>query len=215
MSTEVDPQLVYVIGVDGTGKSTLINQIVSTREGYTFMEATSTDAAREFKNQNFEMLIDATFINQREALFADIAQDFENQFHQMHANRQSVVTTGGALVTRLSHQVMRTIVGDSSSTYEDVLSEWVRDESLVRPTAFIHLHAPIQVLLARIATRHTAGDITENRWGFNSPHFLNHYQEAWHHTRGFLESIGVRCVSIDTSTHDKTAMSQAALDILP
>ncbi len=205
------PDLVYVIGVDGTGKSTLIDGLAATYPHLTTVEATATEEAKRFKAAHYLTPITDDFITTREQLFLGVARRLEESFRQSAAKGEAIVTTGSKLVTSLSHAAMRQLIGAPAKSTEEVVETWAGDETVRRPTGFVHMHAPMEVILSRIQDRLIAGDEKENRHGFNSPDYLEAYQGVWGEAVPLLAELGTRCVSVDTSVSDKVmAVEQAA-----
>jgi thymidylate kinase len=120
----------------------------------------------------------------------------------MNQNIGNVVTTDASLVTRLSHNAMRGIIGAKSLNDEEIINEWQNDEKLVNaasPDIIVFTYAPFTVIRNRISERQQAGRFEEKFWGFNSPYFLESYQERWHAMIQKLSDAAFTCLSIDTT----------------
>lgn len=188
-----------VVGCDASGKSTLLDT-VHRSYGDVVIESTSTDESRAFKRASLNRLVDMDFIDEREQLYMGLAKA-SLQF--VHSNEiEDFVSTDGALVTRLSHAVMRRCIGGASLAPDAIVADWLNDEaeSGVRLPDIIALtHAPFSTIVDRISQRQQSGQKDEKFWGFNSPLFLNHYQEAWKSTLSALARAGFTCLAFDTT----------------
>lgn len=193
--------LVIVAGVDGSGKSTFLEQLAAS-QGYIVLEPTSTEEARRFKAETIDTLVDGNFIATREEMYLRLNDMFSETIQVELELTNRVATTGGRIVTQLSHAVMRAIVENAPKTtnfVDDMVDTWLEHGPRV-PDALIVVHAPTDVILGRIGLRQDNGDSTEKFWGFNSPFFLHHYQESW---LKFAEAVqsrnGLPCLTLDTN----------------
>ncbi|CAN5181037.1 hypothetical protein BH09PAT3_BH09PAT3_5840 [soil metagenome] len=195
----IAPELSLVVGIDGSGKSTFL-QMLETNMGAVIMEPTSSPEARAFKASNLETPVDTTFINERERIYLNLNQEFDTRLEDAIESGQRVATTGSRLVTLLSHELMRTVITDKPRTsLPDLIGTWAGDASL-KPEALAFVHAPAEVIRARITARQMAGDTSEFFWGFNAPHFLWRYQDAWHEAVDTItKESDINCLKLDSS----------------
>jgi single stranded DNA-binding protein len=114
-------------------------------------------------------------------------------------------TTGNALVTHVSHEVMRQTIA-SKADYAGKALLWLEASSDSKPDGIILIHAPMEVIMKRIQGRQEKGDTSEKFWGFNAPLFLHAYQEAWKRTLSILETHGIPILSMDSSVLSPTRM---------
>lgn len=187
-----------VIGCDASGKSTLMAG-VHERFGDNVIESSKTTGALAFKMANLDRPIDEEFINEREAFYLKIEHQDAADLSTDNAN---TITANSSLVTRFSHNIMRRCLGLHSYTDQDIIRLWEREEASVnlQPPAIIALtHAPIDVIKQRIIARQRAKRKDEKFWGFNSPFFLEQYQQGWLRVLPALGATGTRCIQLDTS----------------
>ena len=195
-----------VVGCDASGKFTLLNTIHQSY-GDIVIESTSTDESRAFKHASLNRLVDADFISERERLYMGLAKA-SLEFVRTNAI-EDFVSTDGALVTRLSHAVMHRSIGGDSFTPDDIVADWLSDEAesgVQLPDIVALTHAPFPAIVDRISIRQRGGQKDEKFWGFNSPFFLNHYQEAWKSTLPALARAGFTCLAFDTTLHTPAEM---------
>lgn len=187
-----------VLGCDASGKSSMMEGI-SGMYGDVAIEATSTPKSRQFKVDNLSTLVDEGFIAARESLYLELGQAVMNEFKD---SSQDVLTTSATLVTRVSHDVMRRCVSLPGVSDKEIITTWLNDEAradATMPDIIVHTHAPFEVIHGRISDRQQQGKKEEKFWGFNSPFFLDAYQQRWHKVVAHLSAAGMRCLSIDTS----------------
>lgn len=185
-----------VVGCDASGKSTLLAGIHQ-RYGDTIRESTRSEAGLAFKRANIDRHIDGSFIAEREAFYLDI----ERQERDIGRNYSDIATTNATLVTRLSHDVMRRCIGLAGYDDEEIISRWFDDEEgagTPRPDIIACTYAPFATIRARIVERQQAGMQGERFWGFNSPFFLERYQERWRRIMPALAERGIRYATFDT-----------------
>ncbi len=89
----------------------------------------------------------------------------------------NVITSGSVLVTKLSHAVMRRVIGNQGLDVNNIVDRWVNSAELL-PDRLVFVYALEQTIRDRIASRQLEGRTEERFWGFNSPFFLTQYQEA-------------------------------------
>lgn len=189
-----------VVGCDASGKSSLVEGI-SGRYGDIAFEATSTDESRRFKHDNLDTLIDDELVNEREDLYMRLSRTVLGRL-AMSSTADSYIGTDSTLVTRLSHNVMRRCIGGKAIEYDKLVEQWVKDEAefgLAPPNIVAITYAPFDLIRSRIQARYDNGDKDEKFWGFNSPFFLEKYQNAWLEVREYLPQAGISCISFDTS----------------
>lgn len=186
------------VGCDASGKSTFINNVAELY-GDLALESTSTEQSRAFKAANLDSLVDERFVNEREQLYLDLTNDV---LLNNKSNETNYIGTDASLVTRISHDVMRRCIGAKGLENTQLIETWKLDEEAIgiqSPDVIAFTHAPIEILMKRIKSRQQRGDKTEKFWGFNSPFFLNAYQERWHTVMSDLAKTGLLCITIDTS----------------
>lgn len=185
-----------VIGCDASGKSTLLAGIHQ-QYGDIVRESTHSAEALAFKQANANRYIDADFIAEREAFYLQI----EQQERDATKYTTDIATTNATLVTRVSHDVMRRCIGGEGLGDSEIIARWIEDEQgsdIAKPDIIAYTHASFETIYARIIERQNAGMREERFWGFNSPLFLEAYQERWRTLILPLAQLGFRCVSIDT-----------------
>ncbi len=164
------------------------------------IETTSTDEARKFKTDNLSTLIDSDFINKREALYLKLATQ---ALGNADALEHSVVTTSSDLVTLVSHDTMRSLIGSTPHSDTEIIEQWLaRNQKLQTKSTdiIVHTFSDFTSIHNRILERQNSGDSNEKFWGFNSPFFLNLYQERWKSITSHLSQYAIDLVSINTST---------------
>ncbi|HIA91689.1 TPA: hypothetical protein EYO12_01055 [Candidatus Saccharibacteria bacterium] len=194
---EKSPDRLLVLGVDGSGKSTWLGALATI--GYEILEPTSSSRAREFRKRTATQVLDAEMIAEREDIYIDLNSDFKNLAEAKYSEGRKIATSGGELVTRVSHAVMRqTITSELSHRHHlDVAHKWIEAADQL-PDSINLVHAPFSVISQRIAERQKT-DTFENFWGFNSLVFLERYQRAWHEIISILEiETDVSCTKFDT-----------------
>jgi len=203
--------LILVGGVDGVGKSTLIKHLEST-EGLNLVgsEPTSTPESQVFKINNLDTVVSTEFVHEREGFYLDLQSLTDQDIDEKMSKGFNVVTSGNCLTTYISHTAMRGVLGMEYSP-DDILSRYNSGEHLT-PDSLIVLHAPLSVMRDRIGDRLAAGDKSEKPWGFNSPFFLERYQEAWMAVADVLRTdLDWPVLSYDTST---TRPNEIVIDYL-
>lgn len=198
-----------MLGVDGSGKSTFLRGL-KTRFNYEVLEPTSTPEARALKVANLKMPIDGDLIDQRERVFLELNHQFDRVLSQDHAGERAIATTGSALVTLVSHGLMRVIIGEKNEgEVSESVERWV-NTGAQRPDRVVLVHAQDSVIRQRILERQQAGNQSEHFWGFNSPYFLSRYQETLHHVVDLLGCrVAADCLKLDSSTQTPLAMIDA------
>lgn len=184
-----------VIGCDGSGKSSFVEGI-NYEFGDFVLESTLSDEAKNFKSANLRAPVNEGFIDARENLFLGLSQKAMVEISSKKI--ENVVTTSSSLVTRVSHSVMRKIICVEADSDEAIIQKWLEEEAEL-PDIVVLTFAPAEVILDRIAERQERGDRGEAFWGFNSPFFLNSYQERWKKVTSHLANLSLACVEINTS----------------
>lgn len=196
-----------VVGCDASGKSTMLEGVVREHDDH-LIESTATPVSRKFKLDHLSTLVDVDFIAAREALYLGLTN---NTLSDDKLRDRSFVGTDASLVTRLSHDVMRGCIGMKQMANQEIIETWHEDESdlgIELPNIIVFTHAPFGSIRNRIRSRQKAGRHEEKFWGFNSPFFLESYQNRWKEMVHDLAITGFCCVEIDTSVHSpETAMS--------
>ena len=179
--------LILVSGVDGSGKTTLINNLEnSERLNLVGQEPTHTPLSRQFKLRHLSTAVTHEFISQRENFYLGL-QGETDEILQGHLDQGvNVATSGNTLTTYVSHTAMRGVLGVDFSP-RDILNRY-NEEQTLRPDFLVVLHAPIEVIEGRVRNRFANGDKSEKVWGFNSPFFFERYQEAWMSTAALLSA---------------------------
>lgn len=185
-----------VVGVDASGKSTFL-KLLSDYGGFHTIEPTATPEVRAFKQETLNTPVTLELINRREALFIELNKMFAE--HVVTSGLDHYATTGSALVTLISHSLMRKVFGHDHLTGATLLDAWGATDDIT-PSEIIMIHAPGDVILSRIKARQEAGAIIEQFWGFNSPHFLIHYQaEMKSFLPGISEALQIPYLALDSS----------------
>ena len=201
------PQHVLCVGIDASGKSTLLDGL-SSSFGYDIVEPTSSPEARGFKSRTIDTAVDASIIDEREQIYLRLNDLFAVSIEACMEEDARIASTGSHLVTRLSHMVMKRTIGENVSRHgeKEVLLDWV-DSSRVQPEAITLTHAPFEVIRGRILSRQAEGDVLERFWGFNSMLFLENYQDAWHVVLDEIsQETDIDSFSFDTSEDTPTQM---------
>ncbi len=186
-----------VVGCDASGKSTLVRRLCS--QGSTPIESSRSPAALAFKAAHARQPIDAPFIDQREAFYLQLEAEEQPKTLSFTGD---IVTTNATLVTRLSHAVMRTCIALPSLNNVDIISRWQNDErsfGTPLPDRIMLTRAEPDLIRERMLARQDTGAVGEDFWGFNSPFFLERYQERWEDILPNLVALGIDCSEIDTS----------------
>lgn len=189
--------MALVVGVDGSGKSAFLAN-VEDRYGAEIVEPTSSPEIKAFKSKIEGQPITPALIAEREDLFLEHNTNFVECLTRSESS--FIATTGNSLVTLISHGLMRSIVSGYSaeSVVSDSIDRWRETKQQV-PDELILLKAPFHVILQRIRERQNQGQREEAFWGFNSPHFLTHYQSLWDRlTTAGTESLGMPALSLDS-----------------
>ena len=197
------PPHLLVLGVDGSGKSTFLQGVRS--YGYEILEPTGTPESRAFKAAHIDTPVDEDFISQRQELFLALNEQFGQTVTERLRSYGKLATTGNALVTHVSHEVMRQTI-TSKADYAGKALLWLEASSDSKPDGIILIHAPMEVIMKRIQGRQEKGDTSEKFWGFNAPLFLHAYQEAWKRTLSILETHAIPILSMDSSVLSPTRM---------
>lgn len=193
-----------ILGRDASGKSTLLNGIQE-KYGDSLTEAATTKPVRSFKRRHLETVVDLGFVDARERLYLGLCLSRSSLKARSEALlRGNVTTTSDSLVTRVSHQVMRSIVSEHESfSAERAVDQWQDDiirTSSRAPDLIAMTYVPCEVANSRMRERQEAGMVEERFWGFNSPFFLERYQTALVDTLRCIGSEGLATtVCIDTS----------------
>lgn len=99
---------------------------------------------------------------------------------------------------------MRNIINKKGESIDENVDRWIKSEEFIKPDEIVYLHAPNEVIIDRIKKRQQKGHDEEKFWGFNSPHFLDFYQETWHTIIDkFSKEAIVNCIKIDTSIYSR------------
>ena len=187
-----------VLGCDASGKSTLLNSIQK-NYGDHLVESTSTPESRAFKLASLDTPVDEEYIGRRETLYLKLSRDI---LSRASSSGVSYVSTDATLVTRVSHDVMRRAISLPGRNNIDLVRAWQSDEqelSIGAPDIIAFMHAPFGVIKQRISARQQNGQPEEKFWGFNSPFFLEAYQERWLDMTADLGRLGFRCLTLDSS----------------
>lgn len=187
-----------VVGCDASGKSTLLDSVRATY-GDTFAESTRSEEASRFRNANFKRVIDGEFISQRENLYLKLSQLALINERGLPGN---IITSDSSLVTRLSHSTMRQVICEPYLNNSSVIKAWQEDQKRAgseTPDIFALTHADSLVITERMRKRQIT-DNHEQFWGFNSPLFLEVYQERWRQVITELSNASLTCISLNTGT---------------
>ena len=184
-----------VVGVDGSGKSTFLNGL--SQRGFETVEPSSSIESRDFKANNVNTFVDLPFIDEREQLFAGMNNVFDELVANKKNNGIKVATTGSHLVTVISHNVMRLIVGHRVEM-NNIVQQCASSQATLKPDEVVMIHAPYNIIRERISDRQKAGDENERFWGFNSPWYLDRYQETWYKFTDTLKILGLSMITLDS-----------------
>ncbi len=191
--------LILVGGVDGVGKTTILNTLRDNYRSLVISEPTGTPESKQFKNRNLETLITDEFIDEREIFYKTLQGYIDINLRSHLDQGGTVATSGSRLVTLVSHNAMRRILGqevDQSYSFKIFSSA----EDSLDIDALVLLCAPIETIANRLHRRLDNGDISEKIWGFNSLYFLEHYQNAWVNTAKYIqETTHLPVLTFDTS----------------
>lgn len=190
-----------MVGCDASGKTTMLHKI-SESYGDIAIESTKSAEAIEFKRANFNRIIDMTFVDERESLYLSLGQKVMRQTKQMEMDSKSTVSSDATLVTRLSHGIMRTLIGNRAYSNEAVITLWREDEEkqgITMPDIILLTSPPFEVIKERIIERQKSGQKYEAFEGFNSLEFLKAYYDGWLSLLPTINQIGASSIIIDTS----------------
>jgi thymidylate kinase len=202
-------KLTLVIGVDGSGKTALLNSIAQ-QECTIALEPTNAPEARAVKLRTLCDSMDDELIDEHEGVFMKLNKEFDRITLDHQEAGYNVATSGSVLITLVAHSLMRNIIGNQRKTVDNVVETWLLSEELIKPDEIVFLHAPDDVIYQRIRKRQLKGRGDERFWGFNSPFFLSRYQNTWHSVIGKLaKETTVKCVCLDTSKYSREATTEA------
>ncbi len=191
--------LILVSGVDGVGKTTTLNALRDIHESIVISEPTGTPESKLFKNRHLNTLISEEFIDVREKFYKSLQADTDVGLSEHLSQGRTIATTGSRLVTLVSHNAMRRIIGhevDHSYPFD----EFSNAVDCIGVNALILLCAPMTTIASRLRKRFDDGDKSEKIWGFNSLYFLEHYQNAWVNTANYVqETTKLPVLTFDTS----------------
>lgn len=197
-----------VIGVDGSGKSTFLNGLEQ-HYGFEIAEPTSTPEARAFKARSTDLDVTPELVDEREQIYLALNSIFAWKIKERLDSGIDMAVTGNALVTRVSHALMRTIISGQDNEVSRSITSWVDDIDSHMPDQVVLIHAPDTVIRERIMERQEGGDATEKFWGFNAPYFLSRYQETWHSVLNqLIGASDIDCLALDSSALTPDAMLQ-------
>ena len=186
-----------VVGCDASGKSTLLSDVAKNYNDIV-VESTSTDESRKFKRANLDKPITEDFIEQRKKMYLSLTSDL---LSDKEIWNKDFIGTDATLVTRLSHDVMRRCIGLEGNSNANIIDDWQKDEDAIDatlPDIIVFTKAPFETIRNRISLRQQSGLTEEKFWGFNSPFFLNSYQERWKTVISDLGAAGFSCLELDT-----------------
>lgn len=196
-------ELTVVLGIDGSGKSNLLRDFEQ-KLGYSVLEPSADSAARQFKTDHLQTPLHDALIDERELLYAGLNKVFDKQIGR-RLQRGNVATSGSTLVTAMSHAVMRSVIGGPDYDTDAIVEQWSTTPG-PKPDNIVLVHAPMEVIQARIAKRQQQGDQTEVFWSYNAPFYLNQMQQGLGALANSLETIvGYDVERIDTSIIPKGA----------
>lgn len=171
-----DHKLLLILGVDGSGKTTLAHALAA-HTGAVVHEATTGPHSKGLKKLHHRREIDANMVHMREYMYASLTDVLQREV-ESHLKDTNIITTGSILVTRLANYTMRRVIAEpNKKSLSEIVDEWLssRDRS---PDEIIYLHAPMDVIIGRILERLRAGDIHELPVAYNSPFYLNEYNKV-------------------------------------
>lgn len=192
--------LLLTLGIDGSGKSTFLSGLQNQLGTLTYEQTTSSEA-RRFKEKHLGARITTAFIREREDMFLRLNGELEAGIQEEVDNGRKVATSGGKLITLVSHQLMRVMIGEGHPrSIEQTVTEWLDDEESLKPDRIALIHAPDFIIKERIIGRQQAGDKTEAFIGFNALSFLRRYQDTWHETVDILDDVSeIPHIKLDSS----------------
>lgn len=185
-----------VLGCDASGKSSFLSG-VSNKFDIQAIEATSSPEAKAFKLDTLDTPIYERLIEQRENTYLRLSEFAISS----EARGCDIITTSSTLVTRISHNVMRSVIGLTSLPNKTIINKWIdKEEIFSLPDALVLVHAPIDVIVSRISNRQKSGNKSEKFWGFNSIMFLSQYQECLKDIAELIPGfLAIPTLTIDTS----------------
>lgn len=203
-------ELLLVLGIDASGKSTFLNEL-SRSSDFMQLQQTTDPAIQAFKAQSVNALVDNTFVNRRESLFQENNVVFMRHVMELLISGKKIVLDGHPIVTAISHSVMRSIVTAEPIDVRAIVETTAQSSEHIDPNLVVVTYAPADIIRDRIRLRQTY-DSTERFWGFNSPYFLNQYQDSLLETVDVLREAGMEAMVFDTSRVRPEDMVSAVLD---
>ena len=166
-----------VLGIDASGKTTFLHNLPSSL-GFTIFEPAESKTAQKFREDTFRLDITPELIEKRRNMFLELNIEYEKNILSDINFGKRVATSGGSLVTNISHDVMFNYVNGTPQDVDVAVKNWLNDKTLAKPGTVIFLHADESIIKERNDIR-AAQDILETQIGFYSPESLSLYQKAW------------------------------------
>lgn len=189
--------LTLVLGTDGSGKSTFLNELQKRRD-FSILEPTSTKEAQAFKRNSKNSFVDEALVDCREEIYMKLNFEFDRLIKSKLESGNKIATTGNSIVTLVSHALMRSIVACKEKNVHMLVERWLEIDH-ARPNKLILVHASDQIIRERILDRQQRGDLAERFWGFNSLHFLSLYQDVLHQTiEKISEATSIKGIKLDS-----------------
>jgi thymidylate kinase len=177
-----DNSLVLFLGADGCGKSTTIELVAASLQDVSaaeVLEQTKSPELLAFKLANVKRIVEKGYIDEREQLFEASNRQFVALIEDSRKANNYTLLDGHPLITAVSHDLMRQIVGAEDSQ-ERHLNPAVLTEALGEiclPSLVVYLYVEESERISRITARDSPEEVL---WGFNSPYFLEQYQRTLH-----------------------------------
>lgn len=195
-SNSTDGSLILFLGSDGSGKSTALEQaglLLAAAGTVHQLEQTKSPELSAFKRRNIGRVVDETFLDERESLFERSNQRFVGLIERSRSMHQYTLLDGHPVITAVSHDLMRHIIGVeiNQGRHVDPSSVITTLGEACVPSLVVFLHVGEDERKKRIVRRDMPEEIL---WGFNSPFFLMHYQRILGDAAsaiGNLTSLGI------------------------
>lgn len=216
--SSLENQLVLFLGADGSGKSTGIELTQASLDPFTsvaVLEQTKSPALRAFKRKALSRHVDAAFINEREELFERSNHGFASLIGEARSTHEVTLLDGHPLITAVSHDLMREIIGAPGSLERHRNPEKLATDmsATIMPTTVVYFHVDEDTRRERITSRE---DPSESLWGFNAPFFLNRYQGALlESARATCCYAGITLIELDTGLLGHEEVTQSITEMIP
>jgi thymidylate kinase len=186
-----------VLGIDASGKTSFLNALPK-RPGLKVLEPAQTETAQEFRRKTFKLNITPELIESRRKMFLSLNVADEGLVKSLLKDGFKVATSGGELVTNISHEIMLSYTLNQDQNIESTTKEWLANSEIIKPDLIVFLYADDAVIKKRNDDRANL-DLYEAPIGFNNPEFLSLYQKSWFKVLEIVaREAGIRILSYDT-----------------